>query len=126
VLVVDLLEVIDINQQQRERRKVTIREREFRTEALVEVTPVVEPGEPVLHRRFVEVLAELLLEIVLVGELQDRRPAHGDLVSIVQDQRLGNPGAIAEGAVHGTEIFEHDSISIQDHRGGDGGTRPRR
>lgn len=49
-MIVELLEMIDIDQQQRERSAVALRPRPFVSEALVEMTAIGDAGEPVWSR----------------------------------------------------------------------------
>ena len=73
-------------------------------QALVEGASIVETGEPVVHGRLVKLLGELLVERVLVGELQDGRAAHENLVAVAEDPRAGDSHPIAEGPVGRIEI----------------------
>ena len=117
VLVVDALEVIDVGDHQRERFAMAVGERELGAQALVERASIVETGEPVVHGRLVELPGELLVERVLVGELQDGRPAHRDLVAVAEDSRAGDSRAVDEGSVGRIEIVQDGPIPVQPHGG---------
>src|SRR5262249_39759602 len=105
--VVDLLEVIDVAEEQRQRRFVAHTVGKLGAETVAQVSAVVEAGEPVAHRALIELALVLLVEVVLVAELENHRAAELDLVAVAEavvDDAL----PVHEGAVGGAEVVQPD------------------
>ena len=80
-----------------------------------EVAAVERRGEPVPQGRLEQLLLVALVDLILVGELEDRARADRDLVAVAELLAL-DPRAVAEGAVRGTEIEEHQLAAVALHR----------
>jgi len=82
--VVDLLEVVDVEHQEAQRRVVTPRVGDLEAQAIEEMALVEGAREPVLERRVVHSLLEVVVELVVVGELEDGRRADLELVAVLE------------------------------------------
>ena len=96
--VVDLLEVVDVDEQQRQRLLVPDREADLRVQAIDEVAAVEGRRQTVAQRRLEQLLLVVLVDLVLVREAEDRRRADRDLVAVGQVVTL-DPATVAERAV---------------------------
>jgi len=111
--VVDLLEVIDVEQDQRQRGPVPRGERELDADAILEVLLVEDLRQPVAERGVVHLPLEVFFEAVVVRELEDRRLADLDLVTIVE-QLAADAHAVDEGAVARPEVLDVGA-AVVDH-----------
>ncbi len=107
--VVDALEVIDVEHQERERRVVAARVGDFLLEAIEEMFFVERLGEVVAERGVVHRALEIFFELVVVGELEDRRRAELDLVAVAEPARLHHV-AVHERAVGAAEVLDPDDL----------------
>ena len=115
VRVVDLLEEVDVQEDQRQRAAVARREREFLLQVVGEVLLVEDLGQPVAQRRFVHLALEHLVQIVVVRELQDRRRADHDLVAVGQ-LALVDLDAVAERAVRRAHVLDQHLVAVANER----------
>ena len=103
--VVDLLEVVEIEQDDRELHLVSARVRDLGGEPLLEVLAVVDAREPVASRRLVEPPLELLLGIV--GDREAQGHVRPELDAIVRADLTDRDALPAEeSAVRRAEILD--------------------
>ena len=126
--VVEVLEIVDVHHDHREHRRVALAALDLFFDARVEVTPHVEPGEPVDHRELVEVrvlqrrrdLQRECLEqpLVLVAERGRSHRLHGDHARAlaVHHQRDTEPAAKA--VVGGCRIVLATRLAFGHHPAG--------
>jgi hypothetical protein len=107
------LEVIDVDQKERELGAVAVGEPQLGVEALVEVALVVQPGQRIAQRRHHHPLLKRVVEGVVVGELHHRAAADVDLVAVGELDGGHHPQAVDEGAVAAAEILEpHRAVAL--------------
>ena len=106
-VVVHALEEIDVEHHQREHRAVALGERELGLETLEEMALVEGLGEAIAEGGLVHVLLEADLEIVVIGELENRRRADADFVAVLQHSPR-DPLVVDLRAVGTTEIFDDE------------------
>ena len=103
--VVDLLEVIDVEEDQREAARVAAGAGGLALERLVEVALVVQLGEAVHRHQPVDLLVVLRLHVAAHDELEDRA-ADLELVAVAQDD-LVDELVVDVGAVGRAEVADH-------------------
>ena len=113
VRVVELLEVVDVEHEQRQRLGVALGEADLGAEPLEEVAAVERAGEPVAQRRLEQLPLRPLLDRVVAGELEHRRLADADLHALLEHALL-HALAVDVGAVLRAEIGQERAV-------GDGG-----
>ena len=114
--IVDLLEVIHVEHEQRQGRRMPLCVRDFGIKPVEEVALVARLGRPVVERRVVHPLLKALFKFVGVRELKDGRRSHLDLVAIAQDGATHRV-PIDEGPVGALEIHDpHVAAATSDLR----------
>ena len=114
--VVDLLEVVDVDEQQRQRLLVPDREADLRVQAIDEVAAVEGRRQAVAQRRLEQLLLIVLVDLVLVREAEDRRRADRDLVAVGQVVTR-DPATVAERAVGRAQVDQHHLAAVAFDRG---------
>ena len=114
--VVDLLEVVDVDEQQRQRLLVPDREADLRVQAIDEVAAVEGRRQTVAQRRLEQLLLVVLVDLVLVREAEDRRRADRDLVAVRQVVTR-DPATVAERAVGRAQVDQHHLAAVAFDRG---------
>ena len=115
VRVVHLLEVIEVEEHEAERRLVPVRVGHLGREPLDEVLSIVDFGERVLRGRFVELVRELLLGFVQDREANDDVRADLDAVTGAQLGAL-DAAPTDERAVRGAQVLD---LELPVHRSED-------
>lgn len=105
VRVVHAFEVIDVEHDERQRRDVALGVRELRLESADEITLVESFRQTVAQRGVEHALLEIDVEMIVVGELEDRDRSEADLVAIFEDS-LRNAGAVDQRAVRAVEVLD--------------------
>ena len=109
VRVVELLEVIDVEHEQRQRLRVPLGEADLGAEPLDEVAAVERARQPVAQRRLEQLPLRRLLDGVVARELEHRRLADADLHALFEHALL-HALAVDEGAVLRAEIGEQRAV----------------
>ena len=107
--VVELLEVVDVEHEQRQRLRVALGEAHLGAEPLHEVAAVEGARQAVAQRRLEQLPLRRLLDGVVAGELEHRGLADADLHALFEDALL-HALAVDEGAVLRAEIGEQRAV----------------
>ncbi len=108
--VVHAFEVIDIEHDERQCGHVPLGVRELGFDAAEEVAFVERFGQAVSKRGVEHLLLEADVEVIVIGELEDRDRSEADLVAIFKDA-LRDAIAVHERAVRAVEILDEDLVT---------------
>src|SRR6266851_1651395 len=103
VVVVDLLEMVDVEHQHRERNPVAQAIGELLAQRVQEVLLVEDAGETVPRRRLVDAALVLLVQLILEREFDHRVRADLDLVAVLEHRRV-HPRTVEIRTVGGPEV----------------------
>ena len=104
--VVDPLEVIEIQHQQRAGAFVASSPGPLRIEPVIEVAPVARMSEGIASRPLVQLRSHLLLQSVMEGKAQQDGGSQANRVAVPERERFGHPLAATESPIGRSEILQ--------------------